>query len=165
MSIAPRSYSQTHDLGFGLWYRSHWWRTSVRCCGSRADATASPKVAHLIASAVQGKSQEADRLRAFTAAFARVSMRIATKFDKLGLRRFQSRAESPQPRCGDCPSIIAILIWCTPFMAHFCETQLVISGRLRHSRVGWSRSFGEAVALAGGLLVSFHICANFHEPL
>src|SRR5580693_8303673 len=44
-----------------------------------------PKVAFLIASAVQSKPQEVDRLWAFTATFASVSMREATKFNELGL--------------------------------------------------------------------------------
>src|ERR1700722_19495115 len=56
-----------------------------------------PKVAFLIASAVQGKPQEVDRLWAFTATLASVSMREATKFNELGLHRFQGQTEFSQP--------------------------------------------------------------------
>jgi hypothetical protein len=56
-----------------------------------------PKVAFLIASAVQGKPQEVDRLWAFTATLASVSMREANKFNELGLHRFQGQTEFSQP--------------------------------------------------------------------
>ena len=56
-----------------------------------------PKVAFLIARAVQGKAQEVNRLRAFPATFAGVSMRKSTKFDELGLFRFQGQTELSQP--------------------------------------------------------------------
>jgi hypothetical protein len=43
------------------------------------------------------EAQKVDRLRAPPAAFARVSLCESTKFDELGLARFQGQAELPQP--------------------------------------------------------------------
>jgi len=50
-----------------------------------------------MASAIQGKTQKVDRLRAFTATLARVSMSVSAIFNEFGFRWFQSQAESPQP--------------------------------------------------------------------
>jgi hypothetical protein len=49
---------------------------------------ANPKVAFLVARAVQRKPQKVDRLWPFTATLARIFLRIATKLDELGLTRF-----------------------------------------------------------------------------
>src|SRR5215471_15603606 len=54
------------------------------------------KVALLIAVAVQGEAQKINRLRASPATLARVSLRIATKFDEFGLRLCQGQAKLPQ---------------------------------------------------------------------
>src|SRR5215471_3696462 len=54
------------------------------------------KVAFLIAGAVQGEAQKINRLRASPATLARVSLRIATKFDEFGLRLCQGQAKLPQ---------------------------------------------------------------------
>jgi hypothetical protein len=43
------------------------------------------------------EAQKVDRLRTLPAAFARVSLCESTKFDELGLGRFQGQAELPQP--------------------------------------------------------------------
>src|SRR5262245_53871359 len=56
-----------------------------------------PKVASLIAGAVQCEAQKITRLRASTATIARLSLRIATKFDEFGFRLRQSQAKLPQP--------------------------------------------------------------------
>src|SRR5580700_3380976 len=65
-------------------------RSRERASQSRLFRThTNPRVAFLIASAVQGKAQEGNCLRAFTATIARVSRRETTKFNELGLRRFQ----------------------------------------------------------------------------
>ena len=75
-------------------------------------AKKSSKVAFLIASAVQGKAQEVNRLRAFTTTLARVSMREATKFNELGFVGSESQTESTQPlrkRLPHTKSIRAIL--------------------------------------------------------
>jgi len=52
-----------------------------------------PKVAFPIASAVQREAQEINRLWAVPATLAGISLRKATKFDELGLGRFQSQAK------------------------------------------------------------------------
>jgi hypothetical protein len=53
------------------------------------------KVAFLIAGAVQGEAQKINRLRASTATLARVSLRIATKFDEFGLCLCQGQPNFP----------------------------------------------------------------------
>jgi hypothetical protein len=55
-----------------------------------------PKVAFLIARAIQRKAQKIDRLRTLTAVLTRMSVREATKFDELGLSRFQCQVKLPQ---------------------------------------------------------------------
>jgi hypothetical protein len=54
------------------------------------------KVAFPIVRAIQREPQKINRLWAFTATLARVSLRKATKFNELGLGRFQSQAKLPQ---------------------------------------------------------------------
>src|ERR1700740_959892 len=54
------------------------------------------KVAFPIAGAVQREAQKIDRLRASTTTLARVSLRIATKFDEFGFRLCQGQAKLPQ---------------------------------------------------------------------
>src|SRR5262249_9722549 len=56
------------------------------------------KVALPVTRAVQRQTQKVDGLRAVSAAFACVSLREPTKFDQLGLSRFQSKAEPAQPK-------------------------------------------------------------------
>src|SRR5262249_2365451 len=71
-----------------------------------------PKVAFPIACAVQREAQKVDRFRTFPATLARVLLRKATKFDELGLPRFQGQAKLPQSLTQyvlDAKSILAIL--------------------------------------------------------
>src|SRR5215472_5841921 len=61
---------------------------------------------------VQREPQKIDRFRTFTATLARVFLRKATKFNELGLLRFQGQAKLPQSLAQyilDANSVLTIL--------------------------------------------------------
>src|SRR5260370_35569485 len=55
------------------------------------------EVTLLVSRAIQRQTQEVDGLRAFSAAFACVSLREPTKLNQFGLGRLKSEAELSQP--------------------------------------------------------------------